>query len=121
MLTWAWDVSPDGSRVAVVGAGDHILILADGVWREVPVAEHWDTDYIAWTADGGGFLATCSSMELLHITTAGPGAKIGPLPSILLKSNLGNQSSTVIFAGTVRRRCETVGSGKAEDCENRKL
>jgi hypothetical protein len=36
MLSWAWDVSPDGSRLAVVGSGDNkILILANGAWHEI--------------------------------------------------------------------------------------
>ncbi|MGC9946000.1 MAG: hypothetical protein ABSF64_06475 [Bryobacteraceae bacterium] len=71
MLTWAWDVSPDGSRVAVLGSGDDILILANGAWHEVPVAARWQADYIAWTADGDGFFVTSFTLDLLHVTTAG--------------------------------------------------
>ncbi|HXM43063.1 MAG TPA: winged helix-turn-helix domain-containing protein [Bryobacteraceae bacterium] len=71
MLSWAWDVSPDGSRLAVVGSGNNILTLANGVWHEVPVAARWEPDYIAWAADGGGFFATSSTLDLLHVTTAG--------------------------------------------------
>ncbi len=71
MLSWAWDVSPDGSRLAVVGAGINILTLANGAWHEIPVAAHWQTDYIAWAADGEGFFVTSSTLDLLHVTTAG--------------------------------------------------
>jgi len=71
LLSWAWDVSPDGSRLAVMGTGNRILILADGVWHEIPVATQWGADYIAWAADGEGFFATTSKLDLLHITTSG--------------------------------------------------
>ena len=71
MLSWAWDVSPDGSRLAVVSSGNNILTLANGVWNEIPVAARRDTDYIAWTADGEGFFVTSFTLDLLHVTTAG--------------------------------------------------
>jgi Tol biopolymer transport system component len=71
LLTWAWDVSPDGSRLAVVCSGNNILTLANGAWHEIPVEPRWETDYIAWTADGGGFFVTASTLDLLHITAAG--------------------------------------------------
>jgi Tol biopolymer transport system component len=71
MDSWAWDVSPEGSRLAVVGAGNKIMTLVNGTWHEIPVAEQWNTDYIAWTADGGGFFVTSSTFDLLHVTTAG--------------------------------------------------
>jgi DNA-binding winged helix-turn-helix (wHTH) protein/Tol biopolymer transport system component len=71
LLSWAWDVSPDGSRVAVVSSGNNILTLANGAWHEIPVDARWGTEYIAWTADGEGFLATSDKLDLLHITTAG--------------------------------------------------
>ncbi len=71
MLSWAWDVSPDGSRLAVVSSGNNILTLANGAWHEIPVAARWDTDYIAWTADGAGFFVTSSTFDLLHVTTGG--------------------------------------------------
>lgn len=58
-------------RLAVVGAGINILTLANGAWHEIPVASHWQTDYIAWAADGEGFFATSSTLDLLHVTTAG--------------------------------------------------
>jgi Tol biopolymer transport system component len=74
LLSWAWDVSPDGSRVAVVGSGNNgnnILTLANGAWHEIAVDARWGTEYIAWTADGQGFFVTAYKLDLLHITTAG--------------------------------------------------
>jgi Tol biopolymer transport system component len=71
MLSWAWDVSPDGSRLAVVSSGNNILTLANGVWREIPIAARWEPDYIAWASDGAGFFVTSSTLDLLHVTTAG--------------------------------------------------
>jgi hypothetical protein len=69
---FAWDVSPDGSRLAVMGSRRQIMTLADGVWHEIPIEERWGPEYIAWTADGAGFFVTSSStLDLLHITIAG--------------------------------------------------
>jgi DNA-binding winged helix-turn-helix (wHTH) protein/Tol biopolymer transport system component len=71
LLSWAWDVSPDGSRLAVVESADKILTLADGAWHEIPIEARWAVEYIAWAADGEGFFATATSLDLLHITTTG--------------------------------------------------
>src|ERR1035438_3263073 len=69
---FAWDVSPDSSRLAVMGSHRQILMLADGVWHEIPIEAHWGPEYIAWTADGQGFFVTSSStLDLLHITITG--------------------------------------------------
>src|ERR1035438_10033492 len=45
------DVSPDGSRVAVVSSGNNILTLANGAWHEIPVDARWGTEYIAWRSE----------------------------------------------------------------------
>jgi DNA-binding winged helix-turn-helix (wHTH) protein/Tol biopolymer transport system component len=71
LLSWAWDVSPDGSRLAVVGTDNKILNLVDGAWHEITLDARWGTDYIAWAADGEGFFATSYKLDLLHITTTG--------------------------------------------------
>jgi Tol biopolymer transport system component len=68
--SWAWDVSPDGSRLAVVGPGNRILTFTDGAWHEIPVEARWAPEYIAWAADGEGLFAT-TPQEILRITTAG--------------------------------------------------
>src|ERR1035438_6458935 len=51
LLSWASDVSPDGSRVAVVSSGNNILTLANGAWHEIPVDARWGTEYIAWRSE----------------------------------------------------------------------
>jgi hypothetical protein len=71
MLSWSWDVSPDGSSVAAMGSRNQILILADGAWHEIPVEARWQPEYIAWTADGQGFFVTSTTLDLLHIATTG--------------------------------------------------
>jgi hypothetical protein len=45
--------------------------LADGAWHEIPIEARWAVEYIAWAADGEGFFATATSLDLLHITTTG--------------------------------------------------
>jgi serine/threonine protein kinase/Tol biopolymer transport system component len=97
----AWDLSPDGSGIAVVsarkregkiefGARIYVLTLSDGTWHRIS-AEPWDhassvagreeTRFcqIAWAADGKGFFVTAKigdSFNLLHVTSDG---KVQPL------------------------------------------
>ena len=76
---YGWDLSPDGSRLAVVDYGHEgrieVLTLSDGAWKEIPVgAAGGLLQKIAWAADGGGFFVTAwfpDSFSLLHVTTAG--------------------------------------------------
>jgi DNA-binding winged helix-turn-helix (wHTH) protein/Tol biopolymer transport system component len=80
-----WDISPDGSRVALVDQDKYrgnieVLTLSDGAWHEVslkPEGEHLQS--IGWAADGKGFFVTSqapNSYNLLHVTLAG---KVQPL------------------------------------------
>jgi Tol biopolymer transport system component len=89
---FSWDVSPDGSRLAVVNDRNKILTLADGTWHEIPVDPRWSgLQTIAWAADGRGFFATSATFYLLHVTTAGKASVVlhndrtqwlsGPVPS----------------------------------------
>jgi serine/threonine protein kinase/Tol biopolymer transport system component len=90
-----WDVSPDGSSVAVVSAHKYgerieVLTLANGAWHEIAAepAEHiagvalrGKTKFcqIAWAADGKSFFVTAAlgdSFNLLHVTSDG---KVQPL------------------------------------------
>jgi Tol biopolymer transport system component len=82
-----WKVSPDGSRLALVGVDDkhkgriELLTLSDRAWHEVPVDPGWgDLGSIAWAADGNGFFAASwsspDSYNLLRITLNG---KVKPL------------------------------------------
>jgi len=76
---YGWDLSPDGSRLAVVDYGHEgrieVLTLSDGVWNEIPVgAAGGLLQKIGWAADGKGFFVTAwfpDSFSLLHVTTAG--------------------------------------------------
>jgi len=76
-----WNVSPDGSRLALVRSDDkyggriELLTLADRAWHEVPVEPAWGgLQSIAWAADGKGlFLNSClpDSFSLLYVTLTG--------------------------------------------------
>jgi len=76
---YGWDVSADGSRVAVVDYGHEgkieILTLSDGAWHEVPVGATGGLfQKIAWAADGKGLFVTAwfpDSFSLLHVTAGG--------------------------------------------------
>jgi serine/threonine protein kinase/Tol biopolymer transport system component len=90
-----WDVSPDGSRVAVVsahkyGARIEVLTLASGAWHDIAAepaersaaaAREKETKFcqVAWAADGKGFFVTAKmgdAFNLLHVTSDG---KVQPL------------------------------------------
>jgi serine/threonine protein kinase/Tol biopolymer transport system component len=75
-----WDVSPDGSKVALVdeekyGNQIQILSLANGSWRQIsidPSVGH--LQHIAWTADGRSFFVisiTASAHILSHVSMTG--------------------------------------------------
>jgi Tol biopolymer transport system component len=82
---WDWDVSPDGSRLALIGVAGHdgridILNFSDGTWHEISLERPLGLLFsISWAADGKGFFVTSwqnNSNDLLHVTLAG---KIDPL------------------------------------------
>jgi Tol biopolymer transport system component len=82
---WDWDVSPDGSRLALIGSAGHdfqidILNFSDSTWHETPLERPLGLLFsIAWAADGKGAFVTSwqnNSIDLLHVTLAG---KIEPL------------------------------------------
>jgi serine/threonine protein kinase/Tol biopolymer transport system component len=74
-----WQVSPDGSQLAVVDRShkDHIelLRLSDGTWRDFAVEPGWGNfQTIAWAANGKGFFLTSGlpdSYNLLFVTPSG--------------------------------------------------
>lgn len=85
-----WDLSPDGSRVAVVSAHKYgalvkVLSLSDGTWQEIQAepADHTSSAtnrektgfcQIAWAADGKSFFVTAKtgdSFNLLHVSNDG--------------------------------------------------
>jgi hypothetical protein len=57
--SYGWDLSPDGSEVAVVsGLGTFVrtIDLKTGLKRDVPVPSEWDLRSVGWAADGKGGL-----------------------------------------------------------------
>ena len=75
-----WDVSPDGSRLALIGRVKHagrieLLTFSDGTWQEIsPERPFGYPMVIAWATDGKGFFVTSwdhDSIDLLHVTLAG--------------------------------------------------
>ena len=82
-----WDVSTDGSRLALIGqSGDkhygkiEVLTFSDGTWQEIsPERDLGLLMLIAWTAHGKGFFVSSwenNSSDLVHVTLAG---KVEPL------------------------------------------
>jgi Tol biopolymer transport system component len=74
-----WDLSPDGSHLAILNAADHeadirILPIAGGTGQDVKV-KGWDALHsLDWAADGKGFFASTPSgrgAKLLHIDLQG--------------------------------------------------
>jgi Tol biopolymer transport system component len=95
-----WNVSPDGSCLALVSSFEYhgrieVLTLREHAWHEVSGGPGWgDFQSIAWAADGKGFFVTSwlpDSFNLLHVALNGqvqPLARNGhrqwmanPLPS----------------------------------------
>jgi hypothetical protein len=75
-----WQVSPDGSQVALVDAHKYegtikLLKLADGSWRDLSLGPGAGQLYsIGWTADGKGFIVTSlqpDSFSVLYVTLTG--------------------------------------------------
>ena len=59
--SYGWDLSPDGSEVAVVsglGAFVRTIDLKTGLKRDVPVPSEWDLRSVGWAADGKAVFAT---------------------------------------------------------------
>jgi Tol biopolymer transport system component len=90
-----WEVSPDGSRVAVVDTQPRIdvLNLADKTWRRiVPVGDSGPLTFITWAADGNSFYAISRrrrSSSLLHIALNGrAGLLLAESPGQMIKDLL---------------------------------
>ena len=77
-----WDVSADGSRLAVVSGRDRIEVFtrSDRTWREIsadPPGGQFTN--LAWAPDGKGFFVVSvmpASNNLLHVTTAGRAVRL---------------------------------------------
>jgi dipeptidyl aminopeptidase/acylaminoacyl peptidase len=74
-----WDVSPDGSRLALVGRENYerigMLTFSDGSWHEIsPDLPLGLPGKVAWAAEGKGLFVTRifnDSFDLVYITLAG--------------------------------------------------
>ncbi len=91
-----WDVSPDGSRLALIGREKHsgrieVLTFSDSTWQEIsPARSFGHPELIAWAADGKGLFVTSwdhDSINLLHVTLAG---KVEPLIQNGYRQSVGN-------------------------------
>jgi hypothetical protein len=81
-----WDVSPDGSRLALIGTEKHhgridVLTFSDSTWQEItPERPFGYPETIAWAVDGKGLFVNFwnkdDSFDLLHVTLAG---KVEPI------------------------------------------
>jgi Tol biopolymer transport system component len=76
---YSWDLSPDGSRVAIQNAGEHeghirVLPIGGGAAQDVRVKGWGALHALNWGADGEGFFASSLSGQgatLLHIDLQG--------------------------------------------------
>ena len=60
-LRYGWDISPDGSRIAVassLGTFIRTIELASGSVRDVPVPADWLPQSVGWAADGKALFVT---------------------------------------------------------------
>ena len=80
-----WDVSPDGSRLALIGRVKHhggmeVLTFSNSSWQEIsPERPFGYPLLIAWAADGKSVFVNFwnkDSQDLVHVTLAG---KVEPL------------------------------------------
>ena len=78
-------MSPDGSRLALIGLAEHfgrveVLTFSDGSWHEIAPERSLGLPMtIAWAADGKGLFVTCGindSVDLQSVTLTG---KVQPL------------------------------------------
>jgi hypothetical protein len=75
-----WDVSPDGSRLGLIGLAKHygrieVRAISDGSWHEISAEQALGLPLsMTWAADGKSFFVTCrinDSINLLEVTLTG--------------------------------------------------
>jgi len=81
-----WNISPDGSRLALVGGADiyqgkiEVLTFRGSTWHEIPVEPGWGIfQSVAWAADGKGFFVTSAKPDLfglLHVSFDGKATQL---------------------------------------------
>jgi dipeptidyl aminopeptidase/acylaminoacyl peptidase len=76
----AWDLSPDGSTVAIVDVDERkdrirLVALENGSARSIAVGQSEGLSGISWSADGRGWFVTSSSLRGSAVL------KVCPVPS----------------------------------------
>lgn len=84
----SWDLSRDGSRVAIADpkGGLRILTLSGGAVRSVPLGGWTGLDAVAWSSDGVGLFVTARSPRetaLLHVRLDGAARVLRKAPTDL--------------------------------------
>ncbi|MGH9555833.1 MAG: hypothetical protein ACRD2Y_08430 [Terriglobales bacterium] len=86
-----WDLSPDGSTVAIVDLDEHkdrirLIELETGSGRSIPVGRSMHLSGISWSADGTGLFVTGSSVRgaaLLQVRLSGAVSEMWTTSTVL--------------------------------------
>ena len=82
--TTAWDLSPDGSTIAIVGIDQpkdriRLVELDSGSAHSIPLGQNERLSGISWSADGRGWFATSSSLHgatIFYVSAKGGVSKL---------------------------------------------
>jgi Tol biopolymer transport system component len=86
-----WDLSPDGSSVAIVNLGEnqdsiHVVQLRNGSSQLIPLGHSEQISGISWSVDGQGWFVTSSSVHkatIFHVSSSGKVSELWTTSSIL--------------------------------------
>ena len=86
-----WDLSPDGSSVAIVNLGEnqdsiHVVQLRNGSSTVIPLGRSEHISGITWSVDGQGWFVTSSSVHkatIFHVSSKGKVSELWTTSSIL--------------------------------------
>jgi Tol biopolymer transport system component len=86
-----WDLSPDGSSVAIVNLAEnqdsiHVVQLRDGSSRLIALTRSERISGISWSGDGQGWFVTSSSVHkatIFHVSASGKISELWTTSSIL--------------------------------------
>jgi eukaryotic-like serine/threonine-protein kinase len=76
--TYGWDISPEGSKIAVVGGLGPFVRIIDlrlGSKQDIPVSGDWSLQTVGWAADGKAVFVTVwtpKAFLLARVDSAGP-------------------------------------------------
>jgi serine/threonine protein kinase/Tol biopolymer transport system component len=70
---WGWDISPDGSRLAVASSLRYLTLidLGSGEVRKVKVPEDWSSQSLSWSADGKTVFVTAHTPNAFVLAQVG--------------------------------------------------